>query len=163
VLDIGWPADLTWYRLLTEWGGLIGGILALIAGAALALGAYYQLQTFKQFELLKILEARPVRKARHLLWHRLQQPKEEPPLHWWTDNDDLEEAASSVCASFDIVGIIARGRNWKFFTKEWAHPICWTYESLQEYIRMRNPNGYHGYRALYKAAKKHHHSAPTPN
>jgi hypothetical protein len=32
-LDMGWPADLTWYRLLTDWGGVIGGSLALAAGA----------------------------------------------------------------------------------------------------------------------------------
>jgi hypothetical protein len=32
-LDMGWPADLTWYRLLTDWGSVIGGGLALAAGA----------------------------------------------------------------------------------------------------------------------------------
>ena len=32
---IGWPADLTWYKLLTDWGSFIGGSFALIAGAAL--------------------------------------------------------------------------------------------------------------------------------
>jgi hypothetical protein len=35
VLNIGCPADLTWYKLLTDWGSLIGGGFALIAGAAL--------------------------------------------------------------------------------------------------------------------------------
>jgi multidrug efflux pump subunit AcrA (membrane-fusion protein) len=34
MLDMGWPADLTWYRLLTDWGGVIGGGFALIAGVA---------------------------------------------------------------------------------------------------------------------------------
>jgi hypothetical protein len=34
-VNIGWPADLTYYKLLTDWGGLIGGCSALIAGAAL--------------------------------------------------------------------------------------------------------------------------------
>jgi hypothetical protein len=128
---------------------------------AAAVGAYVQLQTFKRFELLKILEAQAVRNARRILYHRVRQSK-EPPADWWTD-DTLEEAASSVCASFDIVGLIARHRNWRFFTREWAHPICWTYEALQEYIRMGNPDGYHGYHNLYKAAKKHQHSAPTRN
>jgi hypothetical protein len=32
---MGWPADLTWYKLVTDWGSLIGGSFALIAGAAL--------------------------------------------------------------------------------------------------------------------------------
>jgi len=139
------------------WSQIVLTGIAFVA----AVGAYAQLQTFKRFELLKILEAQPVRNARRLLYHRLRQPK-APPAEWWTD-DNLEEAASSVCASFDIVGLIARRRNWRFFTSEWAHPICWTYEVLEEYIRMRNPNGYHGYRDLYKAAKKHQNSVPTPN
>ena len=26
---MGWPADLTWYKLLTDWGSVIGGSLAL--------------------------------------------------------------------------------------------------------------------------------------
>jgi hypothetical protein len=34
-LSIGWPADLTWYKLLTDWGNIIGGVFALLAGAAL--------------------------------------------------------------------------------------------------------------------------------
>jgi hypothetical protein len=29
---MGWPADFTWYKLLTDWGSLIGGVFALIAG-----------------------------------------------------------------------------------------------------------------------------------
>jgi hypothetical protein len=32
---MGWPADLTWYKLLAEWGSVIGGSFALLAGAAL--------------------------------------------------------------------------------------------------------------------------------
>jgi hypothetical protein len=32
--DFGWPADLTWYKLLTDWGSIIAGVLALIAGIA---------------------------------------------------------------------------------------------------------------------------------
>ena len=34
-MSIGWPADLTWYKLLTDWGSLIGGIFALIAAGLL--------------------------------------------------------------------------------------------------------------------------------
>jgi hypothetical protein len=34
-LNIGLPPDLTWYRLLTDFGSLIGGIFALLAAAAL--------------------------------------------------------------------------------------------------------------------------------
>ena len=31
-MRIGWPADLTWYKLLTDNGSLIAGVLALSAG-----------------------------------------------------------------------------------------------------------------------------------
>jgi hypothetical protein len=135
---------------------LTGIAFAAAIGAFIAARvAYAQLEAFKQFELLKILEAQPVRKARTQLWHQVRQ-SEKPLSNSWTA-ESLEEDALSVCASFDIVGIMARGRNWKFFTREWAHPICWTYELLEEYIRVRNPNGYHGCRNLYNAAKKHPH------
>jgi len=33
-MQIGLPTDLSWYKLLTDWGSLIGGVFALIAGAA---------------------------------------------------------------------------------------------------------------------------------
>lgn len=36
---IGWPADLTWYKLLTDWGSFIGGGVALIAGVIAYAGA----------------------------------------------------------------------------------------------------------------------------
>jgi len=36
---IGWPADFTWYKLLTDWGSLIGGVFALIAGVIAYIGA----------------------------------------------------------------------------------------------------------------------------
>lgn len=36
---MGWPADFTWYKLLTDWGSLIGGVFALIAGGTAYIGA----------------------------------------------------------------------------------------------------------------------------
>jgi hypothetical protein len=36
-LQMGWPADLTLYKLLTDWGSIIGGVLALIAGGAVVI------------------------------------------------------------------------------------------------------------------------------
>jgi hypothetical protein len=33
-VNIGWPADLTWYKLLDDWQTMIAGVLALIAGIA---------------------------------------------------------------------------------------------------------------------------------
>jgi hypothetical protein len=34
-----WPADVTAYKLLTDWGSLIGGVLALVAGLFAYVGA----------------------------------------------------------------------------------------------------------------------------
>jgi hypothetical protein len=48
MLNMGWPADLTWYRLLTDWGSLIGGIFALIAGAALYIIGRHQVRATTQ-------------------------------------------------------------------------------------------------------------------
>ena len=39
---MGWPADLTWYKLLTDWGSLIGGGFALIAGGVAYLAGWLQ-------------------------------------------------------------------------------------------------------------------------
>jgi hypothetical protein len=124
--------------------------LMIIAGTAAGVG-YWQLQTFKRFELLKILEKQQVRDARRLLFQKLRDQKEEPL--WWQNDVELEKAASTVCASFDIVGLMATGCNRRFFRKHWAYPICWTYKALEKYIDARNPTGYHGFRKLYKEAR----------
>jgi len=38
-VDLGWPADVTLYKLLTDWGSFFAGIFALIAGAVAYIGA----------------------------------------------------------------------------------------------------------------------------
>ena len=121
-----------------------------------AIGAYAQLQTFKRFELLKVLEDPRVRKARRTLFKKMHATTASSTA-WWDVDDELEEAASDICASYDVVGILAKRRNFHFFTKEWSHNICWTYETLEEYVTHRrsdNPIAYHGYRKLYKHAKR---------
>jgi hypothetical protein len=45
-LSVGWPADFTWYKLLTDWGNLFGsGIGALVGGALTAYAAYLSVKT----------------------------------------------------------------------------------------------------------------------
>ncbi len=41
-MQLGLPCDLTWYKLLTDWGSLLGGGLALIAGLAAYLAGRLQ-------------------------------------------------------------------------------------------------------------------------
>ena len=135
-------------------------ILTGIAGVA-AIGAYLQIQASNKFEMLKILEAPRVRKARRLLYKKLVEGR--APTMWWKSDDDLEEAASTVCSSFDIVGIMAWKMNMKFFAREWAHPICWTRRVLEDYIEDRNKGGYRGYSVLYEAARPHWRSPTHPN
>ena len=38
-MNIGWPPDLTVYKLLTDWGSFIGGGIALVAGVLAYIGA----------------------------------------------------------------------------------------------------------------------------
>lgn len=129
----------------------VAQILLVVIAFAAAWFGYEQWQTFKRSELLKLLEKRHVREARHLLYKKLREQNPEPL--WWQNDEILEKAASTVCASFDIVGLMATGRNRRFFTKHWAYGICWTYATLEQYINARNPTGYRYYRRLYEEAR----------
>jgi len=57
-LSIGWPADLTLYKLLTDWGSIIGGVFALIAGAAAYVAGVKQARATRQAAEEQILEDR---------------------------------------------------------------------------------------------------------
>jgi hypothetical protein len=112
-------------------------IIAIFA----ACGVYHQIQTFKRYEALQFLEEDRVRSARALLFNNLIRQEQSSPT-WWLEDDSLEQAASLVCASFDIVGLMSKGANWEFFGIEWANSICWTFEILESYIADRNPMRY---------------------
>ena len=143
------PVYFRW--TLVDWAYWSEIVLAGTAVVAAIVG-YWHLQTFQRFELLKLLEDQNVRKARRVVYLKLhkQQPED---FDWWDKDEDLEEAASTVCASFDIVGLMASWPNRRFFRKHWAPNICWTYEALNQYIGHRS-NGYRGYLRLYEKAKK---------
>jgi hypothetical protein len=47
-LNLGLPADLTWYKLLVDGGSLIGGVFALLAGAAAYLAGWLQARATRQ-------------------------------------------------------------------------------------------------------------------
>src|SRR4051812_25643300 len=91
-------------------------ILTVIAGAT-AVGAYLQLQTYKRSEFLKTIEDPQVRSARRLLYRRLVSA--QAPPNWWDEDEELALAAGAVCSAYDIVGIMARGKNRRFFIEEW--------------------------------------------
>jgi hypothetical protein len=133
------------------------GCQVVVAGIAAmaAIVGFLQLRASNRYELLKKLEDQQVRKARLLLFNELRKKKSEPS--WWDKHPKLEQAASTVCATFDIVALMAKYGNYSFFSKEWANTICWTYDALEEYLKYRaknNPRSYPHYGELYKAAKK---------
>jgi hypothetical protein len=47
-MNFGLPLDLTWYKLLTDWGSLIGGGFALIAGVIAYLAGHAQSTATRQ-------------------------------------------------------------------------------------------------------------------
>ena len=53
-MNVGWPSDLTAYKLLTDWGSLIGGILALFAGAAAYIAGYMQASATREAARLQV-------------------------------------------------------------------------------------------------------------
>ncbi|MCK1386543.1 hypothetical protein [Bradyrhizobium sp. 21] len=131
--------------------------LAVIAGLA-AFGAYYQIQTFKRFELLKLLESPHVKLARQRLF---LADKTLRGVKWWSFKDEafeeeLEQSAAIVAGSFDLVGIVAKGSNRRFFRSHWGHSIRWTHEALEDFLEERrnqtggNPNAFAGYETLHK-------------
>ncbi len=116
-----------------------------------AIGAGLQLRTFKRYELLKLLEDSRTREARRTLYHRSKEGI------GWREDADLEKAASLACATFDIVGLLAKGANRRFFKRYWAYSICWTHHVLDGYLihmRNTNPDSYIHYEKLHRGALK---------
>lgn len=146
---------------------------ALVAAAGLAaFFAWWQVRTFKKFELLKYIEGSEVRWARRKVYHEIRPKRGEK---WWNDVDSndlavkaealkMEEAAALVCASFDILGLVAR-RFWmrRFFAKYWANGIVRSYDILKPYVDHRRevqPSAYRFYIELYDQARPH--ARPEP-
>ena len=153
---------------LHDWAD--GSQIVIACAAALTFGiaflaagiAYVQWRTFKRFELFKMIEDKENRAARDMLNKHLFMRTALPK--WWEYNDELERAASKVCATYDILGLVS-GRDKKFFGREWGHSIRWTHEVLDAYLDYRrndNPLHYRNYDALYKVAKKDHAPRPRP-
>jgi hypothetical protein len=46
-MKIGWPTDLSWYKLLYDWQTLITGVLALAAAIVAALLVWRQLKSLQ--------------------------------------------------------------------------------------------------------------------
>jgi hypothetical protein len=130
-----------------DYAQIVFVIIAFISAIVAAYVGIGQLRASNRYELLKLLESPDVRDARQLLYVKLR--RNQPPVKWWENDDELDKAAATVCASFDIVALMARWRNRRFFCKEWGSSIIWAYEVLEEYIKSRHPGAYKNYRKLY--------------
>src|SRR5258706_15367895 len=51
---MGWPLDFSWYKLLTDWGNLFGGILALIAGIIAYVAGVVQARATRQAASIQV-------------------------------------------------------------------------------------------------------------
>jgi len=130
-------------------------ILTIIAACAVVAG-YIQLQTFKRFEILKILEDESTRRARLVVFREIDQLKD---AQWWHQHPQLEASAVIVCASYDLAGTVAKGQNRAFFAKYWGYSICESHEILERYLehrRDKNPSTYPEYSALYRYVRRRH-------
>jgi|SRR5580698_1971896 hypothetical protein len=139
------------------WASQVGVIFVAI-GAAIVAGAHVNL--FQRFEILKYLQSAEIRAARgYLFEHSLK----EKPYEAWTIDD--KSMAATVCASYDVVGLLL-GNRWffaklrgRFFIREWAPSIVRTFEIIRPLIlerRLANGTGYwKHYEWLYNAASRY--------
>jgi hypothetical protein len=142
--------------------GLFQMLLFLVALGAACI-AFLQLQTHKQNELLKLIEAAPVRDARRVVVVEIEPiVKAHKDDKWWAHKPDekeedketvdrREKAAATVCAAFDILATIAENdkldrwlyRRWSglsyrnLFVKHWAESICRMHQDLEGYLEYR--------------------------
>jgi hypothetical protein len=146
-----WSALAPW-----EWGSVPQWAVAFTAICA-ALVAYHQYRSSKLFQLLQFLEAPTIRASRHKLFQSKEITNKDK---WWEEKENLElaNAASDICASYDIVWRVASRRHRRFFRRHWAYSICWTHEALKTFLDARRLDGdkdaYREFTNLYLKAKR---------
>ncbi|MDB5691072.1 MAG: hypothetical protein JWO81_135 [Alphaproteobacteria bacterium] len=161
---------VTGFDLFLQRGYYIAQIV--LAGIALAAAwlAYLHVRTFKLFEILKYIENDPIRDARRIV---IQKIEGQGTAEWWLEtNSKLEAAASKVCSTYDVVGLLVefetiklvmiRPRYWGLFEKYWAVSIYRTHEALRSFLahrRLTAPNAYEGYTRLAQLVKPY---VPAP-
>jgi hypothetical protein len=144
--------------------------IALVATAA-AVFAYIQIRAhnvqvrdYKLFEMLKYLESQDIRRSRRIVMRKIYPRKLD---EWWTDDEDLESAASDVCASYDILGRMIEadpsGAYREFFAHHWARSIVDNHDALEGFLRFRRQRISDAYSAFTKlAVDARHHAGIVP-
>ena len=107
----------------------------VLAAVALitVLFAAAQIRAFKLFEMLRYVESEQIRQSRRVVLRDIYPQKDE---EWWA-NEILEAAASDVCASYDILGIIIESEplgGYGLFERYWARSIVDTHTALEGFL-----------------------------
>jgi hypothetical protein len=149
---------------LSQRGYWLSQIALLVFAVLAAIAAFRQVSATKLFEMLKFVEQEEFREARRIIYFEIR--RQPPEAKWWEqkEHDRWEKAAAKVCASYDILGLVAkcnlaarlhRGIGW-FFIREWCNSIVNAHEALRPYLAYRRktrPNAYHGFTWLYDRAR----------
>lgn len=145
---------LEWLTMLGEWA-IVGAILY---EGHIALREY---RSARLFDAIKYVEDEETRRARRVIYDKLQRTT--PPESWWNGDDkELAEAASTVCARYNLLAAVTKEDRQlrEFVVSEWANNICSTYETLRDYMAYREASftGRRGmfrrYAELYDEARK---------
>jgi hypothetical protein len=149
---------------ILERGYWISQIILMIVASIAAIAAFLQLRTFKLFELLKFLESQELRKSRRVV---IQEMRGRPINEWMNDVENgkrLEQCASDVCASYDILGRMIEfdGTEWifpqkgygSFYQRHWARSIIITHDILGDFLEYRRAVHPEAYQAYSRLAKK---------
>ena len=141
-----------WMTMIGEWA--IAG--TIIYEGSVAMREY---RSARLFDAIKYIEDQDTRKARKMLYEKLEQSI--PASNWWEHDPQLADAAATVCAMYNLLGAVTKeDREIRtFVVREWANNILWTHEALGEYMRYREqsktgrPGMFRHYEALYREAQ----------
>lgn len=145
---------LDWLTMFGEWA-IVG---AIFYEGRVALKEY---RNARLFDAIKYVEDGDTRAARTTIYKELQR-RQPAKTNWWDEDSPLSEAASIVCARYNLLGAVTREDVVlrEFIVREWANNICTTYEALKDYMQYRetSPTGRKGmwrrYAELYEEAQR---------
>jgi hypothetical protein len=131
--------------------------LAAIAAFCAALAAYAQIRTLKLLEMLKFIESRDVRAARRRVIREISNKTDK----WWDADDELEAAATDVCAAYDILGRLIEAdwverlslKGYSDFFQHWDYSISVTHDALLPFLNERRKDHSDRYSAFSRLAK----------
>lgn len=149
------PLEVAYWISQTAAAGLQLVLVAVAIWAGLA--AYRQVNTFKLFEWLKYIQDDNFRSARRIVIREISPIMD---TEWWQD-DRLEMAGATCCASYDILGrMLQFGGSQSlvaFFIENWGDSIVRTWLILSPFIEHRRESGGYqskGYEWLFVRARK---------